>query len=159
MLAGSGTLTSTRTGDTPVGVVTKLLDDTATTAVVGVVVGIEPVVTDLSINYRKASTLMGVYVVTDPQTIYEVQGDADTIDRGDVGLNCGITFSTGSTTTGISNAVLDQSDAAATTTLACQIIGVKGSPDNEVDTAATYPVWLVKFNNHQFADNNIAGVA
>jgi hypothetical protein len=159
VMLGAGTLTTTRTGEVPVGVVTKLLDDTATTAVVGVVVGIEPLLSDLTVTYRKASTLMGVFVCTDPQAIYEVQGDADAIDLGDVGLNCGITHSTGSTTTGVSNAVLDQSDAATTTTLALQILGVSGNVGNDVASGAVYPVYLVKFNNHQFADNHITGVA
>ena len=41
--------------------------------VVGVMVGVVPVPTDLTLNYRKASTAQYVLVDTDPNTIYEVQ--------------------------------------------------------------------------------------
>lgn len=158
ILAGSNTLTQTPFKDAPVPIVTKMTADTD--VVVGVVVGIEPLPTDLSVLHRKASTLMGVQVCVDPQAIYEVQGDSDTIDAGDVGLNVGLAYDqSGDTTTGTSFMVVDQSDAATTTTLPLQILGVSPNVGNEVDSTATYPVYLVKFNNARFGRVDVAGIA
>lgn len=119
-------------------------------AVVGVVVGVEPLPGDLETRYRKASTAMYVFVETDPDALFEIQGDADTFDPADVGLNMSITVSTGEATTGVSNAVADQSTAAVTATLALQVIGVSPKPDNDV--SGGYPLLVVKLNNHQYTN-------
>lgn len=122
----------------------------STDVVIGVCVGIEALPSDLTVLYRKASTNMYIRVDTDQQTLYEVQGDSETWTAGDVGNNANWTASTGSTTTGTSNLVLDQTSAATTTTLDFQIIGSKPSVDN--DLTGAYPLILVKLNNHQFVD-------
>lgn len=134
-------------GDPEIPTVTKAA---STNVVVGVVVGIEPLYGSLGTNYRAASTAMNVLVCTDPQAVYEVQGDSDTWSDGDSGQNANITVSTGSTTTGISNAVVDQSTAATTATLDVQIL--RPSPNPENDLTGGYPLLLVKLNNHQFVD-------
>lgn len=135
--------------DAPVPTVTK---SAAGDVVVGVVVGVIPVPTDLSINYRKASTGMYVLVTTDPQTVYEIQGDSDTYDAADIGLNMTLTVSTGSTSTGVSNAVADQSTAAVTSTLDLAVLGSAPAIDN--DLTGGYPRLLVRLNKHQY--NNLA---
>lgn len=122
----------------------------ANDAVIGVCVGVQPLPTDLSINYRKASTAMYVYVCTDPNTIYAIQGDADTFDAADVGLNMSLTVSTGSATTGTSNAVADQSTANTTNTLDLQILGTVPTVGN--DLTGGYPLLLVRLNNHQYSN-------
>lgn len=142
----AGTETSFE-GFTPAPVVTKAA---TSDAVVGVMVGVLPDYDDLTIKYRKASTAMNVFVACDPDTIFVVQGDSDTYTGDDVGLNMSITVSTGSTTTGVSNAVLDQSTAATTTTLACQILG--SAPVENNDLTGGYPLVLVKLNNHQYVN-------
>ena len=157
-VAATNTLTATRTGTSPVAIATKVTDYTAD-VFLGVVTGIEPLVTDLSVTYRKASTLMGVHVCVDANAVYEVQGDADTFDPADVGLNSNLTTSTASTTTGISNMVLDQSTVDTTTTFPVQVLGVQASPDNDVSSTAVYPVFLVKLNRARFADNAVTGIA
>lgn len=148
-LAGTNTLTVLPSGGHPVPVATKAATGDQA---IGVCVGIEPLYADLNTNYRKASTLMGIRVVTDPNALFEIQGDADTFDPADVGLNASITVGTGSTTTGISNAVLDQSTVETTTTLAVQIIGMSSVVDNDVSSTATYPVFVVRLNQHQFIE-------
>ena len=118
--------------------------------VIGVCVGVIPSYGDLDINYRKLSTAMYILVDTDPQTVFEMQGDSATWAAGDVGNNASITFTAGSTTTGTSNMVVNQSTAATTATLDVQILGSAPFVDN--DLVGAYPQLLVKLNNHQFVD-------
>ena len=54
---------------------------------IGICVGVIPSYGDLDINYRKASTLMYILVDTDPQTVFEIQGNSGVWDGDDVGLN------------------------------------------------------------------------
>ncbi len=82
--------------------------------VAGVCVGIEPVWTDLSINYRKASTAMYIYVDVDPMTLYSMQGDSTVFTVAQVGLNATITATAGDTATGRSKFVLTNPQASAT---------------------------------------------
>jgi hypothetical protein len=119
---------------------------------VGVVVGIQPVYGDLDVDYAVAGTKVAVLVATDPNLVFEIQGDVDVFDLTDVGLNASITVSTGVAATGVSNAVLDQSTAAATATLDFLIIGMGKRIGNETDAAATYPTYEVRLNNHQYVD-------
>jgi len=118
----------------------------AAAIVAGVVVGIEPVWTDLSINYRKASTAMYVYVDTDPMTIYSIQGDSTVFTVADVGNNGNLTATAGDTTTGRSKFVLTSIAQDATDDFL--ILNIDPAPDNEV---GAYMRFLVKLNLHQFA--------
>ena len=117
----------------------------AAAVVAGVCVGVEPLPTDLSINYRKASTAMYVFVDVDPMTIYSMQGDSTVFTVAQVGLNATITATAGSTTTGRSNFVLTNPQASATEDLL--ILGIDPDPNNEV---GAYMKFLVKLNLHQF---------
>jgi hypothetical protein len=114
--------------------------------VIGVCVGVEPVYSDLTINYRKASVDMYIYVDVDPMTIYSVQGDSGAWVVSNIGLNANVTVGAGSTTTGRSTTVITTPTAdAGKDTL---IIGVDPDPGNEV---GVYWKMLVKLNLHQFA--------
>ncbi len=118
----------------------------AAAIVIGVCVGVVPVPTDLSINYRKASTFMYILVDTDPNTIYSIQGDSTVFTVANAaGLNATITATGGSTVTGRSKFVLTNPQASATEDLL--IIGVDPAPDNEI---GAYMRFLVKLNLHQF---------
>ena len=127
---------------------------TASTIQTGVCVGIEPVWTDLSITYRKASTAMYIYVDTDPMTIYSMQGDSTVFTVADVGLNATITATAGDTTTGRSKFVLTNPQASATEGLL--ILNIDPAPDNEV---GAYMRFLVKLNLHQFGASVRVGIS
>ena len=117
---------------------------------VGVCVGVVPLYSDLTVNYRKASTAMYIMVDTDPNTEFEVQGDLDTFDAADVGLNMSLTFTAGDTTTGTSKMVADQSTAAVTATLDVSVLGT--SPVQNNDLTGAFPLLRVRLNNHQYID-------
>lgn len=116
-----------------------------TSKVLGVCVGIEPLYSDLSVNYRKASTLMAIYVDTDPNTIYSVQGDSSTWAITDVMCNATITATAGDTTTGRSKMVITAPTADAAKGVL--ILDVDPDPDNAI---GVYTKFLVKLNLHQF---------
>lgn len=117
----------------------------ATSKVLGVCIGVEPVGNDLSINYRKASTFMYIYVVTDPLALFSVQGDSSTWAVADVGLNATITATAGDTTTGRSKFVITSPTADAAKGVL--IVGVDPDPNNEM---GAYTKFIVKLNLHQF---------
>ena len=117
----------------------------ATSKVTGVCVGIEPVYSDLTINYRKASTFMYVYVDVDPNTIYSVQGDSTAWTVADIGCNATITATAGDTATGRSKFVITAPTADASK--GALIIGVDPDPNNVV---GVYWKMLVRLNLHQF---------
>lgn len=130
----------------------------ATGQTVGVMVGIVPVPTDLTLQYRKASTAQYVLVDTDPNTVYEVQ-DSDTttttaLAATDVGSTCSLVMGTVDTTTGNGKTVLNATTAATTTTLAVQILRLSPKVNNAI---GSYAKWLVKLNNSQYA-SHAAGV-
>jgi hypothetical protein len=117
----------------------------ATSKAVGVCVGIEPVYSDLTINYRKASTFMYIYVDVDPNTIYSVQGDSTVWTVADIGCNATLTATAGDTATGRSKFVITAPTADAAK--ACLIVGVDPDPNNVV---GVYWKMLVRLNLHQF---------
>ena len=118
----------------------------AASVVAGVCVGVEPVWTDLSINYRKASTAMYIYVDVDPMTVYSMQGDSTVFTVANAaGLNATITATGGDTATGRSKFVLTNPQASATEDLL--VLNADPAPDNEI---GAYMRFLVKLNLHQF---------
>ena len=115
-------------------------------AVVGVVVGVEPV-TDDSTLYRANSTARYVYVADDPNLLFEVQEDGTMTDP--VGGTAQLTgFTSGSTVTGRSSIEIDSSELSETgdTDDDVQIIRLAQRPDNAKGANA---VWEVRLNNHQ----------
>lgn len=122
--------------------------------VVGVVVGVLQDTRD-SLTYRAGSTVRILLVETNPQTVFEIQevSGGTALAAADIGLNANFVVGSGSTVTGYSGVELNNSGEATTNTLDCQIVGLVNRADNAVGEHAK---WLVRLNNHQFA-NQVAG--
>lgn len=122
----------------------------------GVVVGVAPV-DQTSLPYRAASTLRVVRVCDDPHQLFEIK-EASTgtaLTAADVGLNINISVVAGSTVTGFSGTVADNTTEATTNTLDLKIVEIKNSPDNDVGFVSQS--LLVRLNRHRFV-NQTAGV-
>lgn len=115
--------------------------------VLGVVTGFEPIPGNLDLRYHTASTAQYVFVKVDPMALYEVQGDATVWTSDDIGTNAAVTVSTGSTTTGVSNAVITSPSESATASIL--IVGMSTTPGNEM---GAYCKFLVKMNLNQYAN-------
>lgn len=127
-------------------------------AVIGVVVGFSPDPDNLTRYHRAASTDRLVYVVDDPNVVFEIQevSGGTALTAADVGLNANVVVGTGSSTTGWSAMELDNASEATTATLQLKILGLSPRPDNAIGEHAK---WLVKINNHQLAaSTGTAGV-
>ena len=126
----------------------------------GVVVGFAPDPTDLNVPiYRRASTDRYVYVVDDPNVLFEIKCDdvGSTLAAADIGLNASIVVGSGNTTTGASGVELDTSTKATTATLELKIMELARRVDNELGSANQKVI--VKINNHQFGSHTgTAGV-
>lgn len=131
----------------------------ATEAAVGVVVGIifsgvgdsqnVPPVTNLNPPvYRVASTDRYLLVADSPDLIFEAQCVGATFATADVGQNCEVDVTAGSTTTGTSGMGIDLANKGSTATLPLKIVGFPNRPDNAVGD--TYVNAYVTINNHQF---------
>lgn len=122
--------------------------------VVGVVVGVLQDTRD-SLTYRAGSTVRILLVETNPQTVFEIQevSGGTALAAADIGLNANFVVGSGSTVTGYSGVELNNSGEATTNTFDCQIVGLVNRADNAVGEHAK---WLVRLNNHQFA-NQVAG--
>lgn len=128
----------------------------------GVVVGFLADTRD-SLVYRAASTQRIALVCDDPNAVFEAaQGSGGTpLTANDVGLNVNISVVAGSTYTGQSASVIDNTTEATTNTLDLKIMQMVNRADNDpgtaVGTGAASSHFLVRINRHQFA-NQIAGV-
>jgi hypothetical protein len=129
---------------------------------VGVVVGFLADTRD-SLLYRAASTQRIAIVCDDPNAIFEVQqGNSGTaLTANDIGFNVNVTVTAGSTVTGRSASVLDNTTEATTNTLDLKIIGMINradmDPGTAVGTGALASRFLVRINRHLYV-NQIAGV-
>ena len=143
------------------GMATASRDESGTTGqgFVGVVVGFLPDPTNLALKHRSASTNRIALVCTDPTTIYEVQEDGVTtpIAAASVGLNCAITTTAGSTTTGVSAMVLTSVSVAVTATLPVKIIGLVQRPDVTLSTGVTDKAKFEVFFNTGWYNPNSVG--
>lgn len=121
----------------------------------GVVVSFEPDRTDLTAQYRKASTERQAVVVPALDVLFLVQEDSagGALTADSVGQNADIVVGTGNTTYGISAVELDSS-GAATATAQLRILQLWQSEDNAIGTNAK---WLVRVNESALADS-AAGV-
>jgi hypothetical protein len=130
---------------------------------VGVVVGVVPVTRDSTI-YRAASTQRQLLVADDPHLLFAVQqsNSGTAFTANDIGLNCSINVGAGSTITGLSGTVADNTTGAVTATLDLKIVGVVDAPDNDIGSSVSSGTLasrlLVRLNRHQFV-NQTAGVA
>ncbi len=118
---------------------------------VGVLVGLIPDYSNLNApsGLRAASTARTGFVVVDPSVVYEIQANAATA-IADIGLNVGITYTAGSSTTGLSGLVANMATKATTNTLPLKIIGVRQSPDQDMSDSSNWKL-LVTLNTNIFS--------
>lgn len=149
------TKTGNGTGQTVNGIMYPDCVIAATTDIIDGVVVAVLADTEASLPYRAASTLRRLLVCTDPNMLYEIQeGNTGTpFTLNDVGLNVSLSVVAGSTVTGLSGTVLDNSTEATTNTLDLKIVGLANKPNNAVGESAK---WLVRINRHLYA-NQVAG--
>ena len=123
---------------------------TATEEITGVVVGIEPVLTDLSKNYLPASTGGLVHVCVDTDMVYAIQDDGSAVLTGtSIGDNTQIVSGTGSTVTGLSGWELEADETAAgDVTYNCLILGVHNVEGNAFGINCIWEVLLNTIYNH-----------
>jgi hypothetical protein len=129
----------------------------STSVPVGAIVGFLPDYSNLynPSQYRLASTLRYVFVVTDPTVVYEMQASGTYGFATDSGLNSGVTL-TAVSTAGISGMQVDLATKATTATLPVKILGVIQRPDLDVSDATNVKLW-VTLNNGAF-NNGTTGV-
>lgn len=123
---------------------------------VGSVVGFKPYPSDLTKNYRPASTAYYLYVADSPDIVFEVQANA-TVNAADVGLNFDPTVTAATVTgnTAVSNMQIDGATRAVTATLGFKLIGMVQREDNDI--TSTNAKWHVISNRHQNA-NAVVGL-
>jgi len=138
------------TGDLPVGVIVGFRQADPGVSLVGTTLDLTKIYLSKSSGDRYA------YVVTDPQVVFEVQGNATGVALADVGKNAGLTITADqtslSTSSPLSNTVLDAASFKALGTsgslaLPLQIVGLAQRQDN---AAGAYAKALVVFNKHQY---------
>jgi hypothetical protein len=143
-------VTKAATTDTPVGVVVGVRVADPTVSLVGTTLALNTIYLPLSSGTRY------VYVVDDPNVIFEVQGDATGVAAADVFKNAGLTITANQTTLAmsspLSNTVLNASSflaiaSAGSLALPLQIIGLVQDVNN---APGAYANALVKWNKHQF---------
>lgn len=122
-----------------------------TDVILGVLVGVEPLPSDLSLNYRKASTAMYVYVNTDPNAVYHIQeiNTGTALTATEVGLNANVALGTVDTVTGNGKTVLTNTTEAVTATLDVQILRLAPIVGNAMGAGA---IWEVRINKNQYVN-------
>jgi hypothetical protein len=94
-------------------------------------------------------------VLDDPNQLFIVQADEDIV-QADIGKNADVTAATtGSTTTGVSAMTLDSSTVGKEADKNLKIVGVYGTPENEL--GSNYTVVVVKINEHLYGSAGVAG--
>lgn len=128
----------------------------------GVVVGVLQATRDTPI-YCPASTGLAVFVCDDPNALFWAQ-DANSgtpLTAEAIGLNINISVVNGSTVTGFSGSVLDNTTEAVTNTLDLKILGQYMDPTLDigasVSSGAAANKFIVRINRHRYA-NQIAGI-
>ena len=110
----------------------------------GIVVGVEPLLTDLSKTYNPALTAGYVYVCVDPTVVYAIQDDAGaTLTGASIGANCLFASGTGSTVTGLSAWELDASTTpTADASYQGTILGVHNKEGNALGVNCIWEVLI-----------------
>ena len=142
--------TKAATTDTPVGVIVGIRVSDPGVSLVGTTLALNTIYLPLSSGTRY------VYVVDDPNVIFEVEGDATGVAAADVFKNAGLTITANQTTLAqsapLSNTVLNASSflaiaSSGSLALPLQIIGLVQAVNN---APGAYASALVKWNKHQF---------
>ncbi len=124
----------------------------------GVVAGFCFDPTNLGLNYITAAAATAyqndVLVYDDPNALFEIQSDVTGIAQTDLGKNCLMTVTAGSTSTGVSKCVA--TGPAADASYPLLIVGFSRDPKNDI-TAAGYVKIIVKINNHELVNVYGAG--
>jgi len=100
-------------------------------------------------NFYPASTNASditAFVIDDPDAVFLMNADA-AFTRADLFKNYSLDSNNGSTTTGISEAMLDVGTSGTATTFAVQAIDISQDPENS-DTTTSNANILVRINNH-----------
>jgi hypothetical protein len=96
-----------------------------------------------------------VDIIDDPSQLFLIQADNTAIVQADIGENVGVTYGSGSVTTGQSAMTTSGApDTTAGNTL--KIVGLYNEPGNEL---GAYAKLVVKINNHSYSSGGVAGVA
>ena len=122
----------------------------AGSAILGAIVGFEPNPSALDVIYGKASTNRVALVADDPNLIFEIQeiGTGTQWTSAEVGLNANFVSGTGSSVTGLSGFLADNSTEATTSTLNLKLLRPVMRAD--MDGFGQYAKWEVLINNHLF---------
>ncbi len=109
-------------------------------------------------QYFPASTAADdivAYVATDPFVLMQMQSD-ESLGQDDLGKNCAVVQTAGSTAIGTSKNAVDGSTAATTNTLPLKVVDFIDGPDSEVGDS--YTDVLVMFNvGHQLLNTTGIG--
>jgi hypothetical protein len=116
------------------------------TVMLGVVAGFAYNPTNLASNYAVSAAERDVFVIDDPNALFEIQSDSTGVAYTSLGMNACVTMTAGSTVTGQSAVVLTTPSATAAYPLL--IMGWSKDPKNDIASAAYVKV-IVKINNHQ----------
>ena len=143
-------VTKAATTDTPVGVVVGVRVSDPGVSLVGTTLALNTIYLPLNSGTRY------VYVVDDPNVIFEVQGDATGVAAADIFKNAGLTITANQTSLAqsspLSSTVLNASSflaigSSGSLALPLQIIGLVQATNN---APGAYAQALVKWNKHQF---------
>ena len=151
---------------TDAGATTTIQKDTGTTAAtpIGIFMGCR--YTDLSTGQTQftqvwsgaAHTNGMVYVMDDPNVLFEIQADGS-VNDDDIAANAALVQGTSNATLGISRVSLDISTAATTTTLPIRIVDFRGGFDGD-EKGTSFPIMVCKFNTgHQLGIGVVSGAA
>lgn len=156
-IAGSAGASGARVDGVSTQGMATVIQAAAGDPIIGVVVGFEPLKTNLETLHRAASTSRVAYVVDDPNVIFEIQevSGGTALTKDEVGLNANFVVAAGSTTTGLSGVELNNATEATTAALNLKILGLAEREDNEYGEHAK---WLVQINNHQLRHTGVLGV-
>ena len=114
----------------------------------GVVVGVEPIATNLEANnYRPASTAAYLRVVPVEDKFFKVRLNGSALGVGAVGSTTIYVVAAGSTTTGYSGILASATDAGTSAADELRIVSIIDRPDN--DPALATPEVIVQFNDSQ----------
>lgn len=119
--------------------------------ILGAIVGFEPNPSALDQTYRAASVARVALVVDDPNIVFHIQeaNSGTAIAAADVGLNANFVSGTGSTATGFSGYVLDNTTEAVTASLNLKLLRLAPIETNEAYAVAQ--LWEVCINDHLFS--------